>query len=376
MRILIAPDSFKESLPAKEAARAIQSGFQKVFPTAIYDLLPVGDGGEGTVDAIVESLGLQYQMTEVSDAFGKKKVVRYAKNQDTAFFEVAEIAGLESIPLDKRHPLELSTRGTGELINYLINEGFKKIVIGVGGTSTNDGGIGMAAGLGYEFFDKNNEPIVPIGKNLDKVASFNKEKVSENLAKVEIIVITDVTNHLCGEEGASAVFGPQKGLKKEEVIQADKALGSFYGLISPEVLQLPGGGAGGGMSAGLSVFAHGKIVSGIKYVLDLLNFDEYAREADLVIIGEGKMDGQSLKGKAPIGIAERVPNETPVIALCGILGDQSEKLHEYGIDAIFPIIPRLDSLEELYNQAKPNLTRTSQNIAMLLKATTFRGEDL
>ncbi len=375
MRILIAPDSFKESLSAKEAAQAIQSGFQKVFPTAEYDLLPVGDGGEGTIDAIAESLGLKYQVTEVSDAFGEKKVVRYAKKKDTAFFEIAEISGLESVPLEKRRPLELSTRGSGELIKFLIKEGFKKIVIGVGGTSTNDGGIGMAAGLGYEFFDENNELINPIGKNLGKVASFSKEKVQDNFAQVEIIVITDVTNHLCGKEGASVVFGSQKGLKEDEVIQINKALKNFYELISPETLQLSGGGAGGGISAGLSVFAHGKIVSGIKYVLDLLNFNEYAEKADLVIVGEGKMDGQSLKGKAPIGLAEQVPKETPVIALCGILGDQSEKLYEYGIDAIFPIIPRLDPLEELYNQAKPNLQRTSQNIAALLKTTCFRGKE-
>ncbi len=228
MRILIAPDSFKESLTALEAAQAIRSGFQEVFVQAEYDLLPIGDGGEGTVSTLAASLRLKQQTAVVTNAFGKNKEIQYASDGQTAIFEMAEIVGLKDVPLNQRQPLRLSTRGVGELIRQLLQQGVRHIIIGVGGSSTNDGGIGMAEGLGYAFYDQDNQKVEALGENLGKIATVDKTNVPIELTKAKITVITDVTNLLCGKEGASFVFGPQKGLKENELAVADQAMHDFY----------------------------------------------------------------------------------------------------------------------------------------------------
>ncbi|OQO69756.1 glycerate kinase [Enterococcus villorum] len=373
MRILIVPDSFKESLTAFEAAQSIQAGFKNVFPNAEYELLPVGDGGEGTVSALVDSLGLSYQTTRVSDAFGNPKMVNYATNGQTAIFEMAEIVGLKDIPFEQRNPLKLSTKGVGELMYHLLKKGIRQIFIGVGGSSTNDGGIGMAVGLGYKFFDQNGQMVEALGENLKKITAMDKSEVLEELTNAEITVITDVTNPLCGKEGASFVFGPQKGLKANELAEVDQSLYKFYTKFAPQVMNEAGSGAGGGMGAGLLAFASGKTVSGIDYVLDLLSFDQRAQQADLVIVGEGRMDGQSIKGKAPVGIARRVPSGVPVVAICGSVGKNMDQLADYGISAVFPIIPGISTLDEALKQASDNLQRTAKMIAALLHAVHFQG---
>lgn len=366
MRILIAPDSFKESLSALEAAQIIKRGFGTSFPKADYDLLPVGDGGEGTVAALSANMGLAYADTTVTGPFGEKKKINYTTDGKTALIEMAAIVGLADIPIEKRAPLRLSTKGLGELILALAEEGIQRLFIGVGGSGTNDGGIGMAEGLGYTFFDKSGNRLEAIGENLGKVTSFQQSPYLEQLKQLEITVITDVTNPLCGANGAAYVFGPQKGLAESDLAAADEGLRHFYSLIAPEMIDESGSGAGGGMGAGLATFAHGSIVSGIDYVLDLLSFDERVRTADLVIVGEGRMDGQSMKGKAPVGIARRVPADIPVVAICGSTGAGSEQAFNHGIDAVFSTVNEPADIQTVLAQAEINLERTAENVAALI----------
>ncbi|WP_086349457.1 glycerate kinase [Candidatus Enterococcus clewellii] len=367
MRILIAPDSFKESLSAMEAARIIQRGFKKSFPAAEYDLLPVGDGGEGTVAALSANMGLSSASKTVTGPFGEEIAVSYTTDGQIALVEMAALVGLQDIPKEKRAPLSLSTRGLGELILLLAEDGIKQLFIGVGGSATNDGGIGMAEGLGYRFLDEAGNQLEAIGENLGNVTSVQRPPYSEQLEQLTITVITDVTNPLCGNNGATHVFGPQKGLAKSDLVKTDQAMHHFYSLVAPELIAEPGSGAGGGMGAGLACFVQGKIVSGIDYVLDLLHFDAHVASADLVIVGEGRMDGQSMEGKAPIGVARRVPMGIPIVAICGSLGAGSERASAYGIGAVFSTVNEPADLQTVLAEAEINLERTAANIAALLK---------
>ena len=367
MHILIAPDSFKESLPAADVAEAIKTGFSQAQPDATFDLLPLGDGGEGTMAALTVALGLTAFSQTVTGPFGKPVQMSYARKGDLALFEMADLVGLAAIPLEKRKPLLLETRGLGELILSLAQDGVRRILIGVGGSATVDGGIGMAAGLGYEFFDQNHHRLRPIGSSLERVASISSEKVPEILKSLEIQVLTDVTNPLCGPDGAVYVFGRQKGLPDLLFPAADQAMKDFYQLANPAVFALTGAGAGGGMGAGLATFAGGRLVSGIDSCLDLLEFDLRVQKADLVIVGEGRLDKQSLAGKAPVGVARRTPEGIPVIAVCGSLAADLPAFPRANIQAAFPILQTVGSLEAALAQTRDNLIRTAQNIGNLLQ---------
>lgn len=366
MHILIAPDSFKESLSALEVATALQQGFSQVLPDASFDLMPVGDGGEGTVAALAYGLDLKEETTTVTGALGQPVEATYARASDLAVFEMATVCGLAQVPRNRRNPLYLTTRGVGELMLFLANTGVRRLMIGVGGSATNDGGIGMAAGLGYRFYDDVGTLLEPIGDNLGRITCFDNAQVPQSLFEMEITVITDVTNPLCGPTGATHVFAEQKGLPKSQFDRVDQNMKQFYELTNPAIFDLAGAGAGGGMAAGLVTFAAGKIVSGIDTVLDLLNFDQRVQTADLVLVGEGRMDAQSLSGKAPVGIARRVPRGIPVIAICGILKDDLPAFPTANIQAAFPIISNVDSLENTLAQASDNLSRTAQNIGNLI----------
>lgn len=366
MRILLAPDSFKESLSAQEVAEALASGFEKSQLDCQLEALPIGDGGEGTVAALVASLGMCYQHLEVSGPFGQPCQLAYAVKDDLALVEMAELVGLAKIPLDQRDPLSVSTFGLGQLLAHLAATGFKRVMIGVGGSASNDGGLGMAAGLGYEFFDEANQKLEPLGCNLGKVARFSDSQVPEQVKKLELTIITDVTNPLCGPQGATYVFAAQKGLAEADFAQVDRAMESFYQLVNPTVFELAGAGAGGGMGAGLVTFAGGQLVSGIDAILDLLDFDQKVKEANLVLVGEGRMDRQSLAGKAPIGVARRTPAGIPVIAVCGSLREDLPDFPVENIVAAFPIISKVDSLENTLASAYQNLERTACNIGNLL----------
>ncbi|MFI3123926.1 glycerate kinase [Streptococcus suis] len=367
MHVLIAPDSFKESLAAPDVAWVIKNGFSKVFPEASYDLMPLGDGGEGTLDSLVHSLGLNRQSTQVTGPFGENIQVQYAVKGSLAMFEMAELVGLASIPIESRAPLQIQTRGLGELIVHLVEAGMERIMIGVGGSASHDGGMGMAAGLGFQFFDKNGQELEPIGANLGKVVSYSKPDTGFDSAAIQIDLITDVTNPLCGQNGATYVFAAQKGLAPERFAQVDQEMHDFYQLVNPDLIEKEGAGAGGGMAAGLCTFAGATIHSGIDFVLDQLDFEKRASQANLVIVGEGRLDRQSLSGKTPIGVARRVKQGVPVVAICGSLADDLPDFPFENICAAFPIISKLASLEESLALAEVNLERTAEQIARILK---------
>ncbi|MFD0844888.1 glycerate kinase [Streptococcus saliviloxodontae] len=365
MHILIAPDSFKESLSAQEVALALKEGFQAKLPGATFDLAPIGDGGEGTLEALAHNLDLTDAEVVLPHAFSENGRARYASKGQQAVFEMAEVCGLEKVPLNKRNPLTLSTQGIGEMMTILYDKGIRDLIIGVGGSSTNDGGIGMAKALGYRFFDQSGHELEAIGENLGKVATFSSQDV-KSLSGLKVTVVTDVTNPLCGPKGATVTFGRQKGLAEADFDRVDRAMSHFYSQVNPSALHLSGAGAGGGMAAGLVTFASGQIVSGIDFVLDTIQFDDRVKKADLVIVGEGRLDAQSLSGKAPVGVARRTPEQVPVIAICGSLSEDLPSFPTAGISAAFPIISKVQPLEETLADAAVNLRRTAENIANLL----------
>ena len=366
MKIVIAPDSFKESLSANQVAKAIKRGLKKALPESKCLLLPVGDGGEGTVDAIKNSLGLVEKTALVTGPFGDEVQMTYVQKGELALFEVAYLVGLAKIPIEKRNPLKIQTKGIGQLILYLIEQGMKEIYIGVGGTSSNEGGIGIASGLGYQLYDKNGDELLAIGQSLFEITDISKEKVISIPSDVHIKILADVTNPLCGPHGATFTFGKQKGLDPSKFQEVDAAIKDFYSKIGPEILKLDGAGAGGGIAAGLCVFADAEIVSGIQTCLDLISFDEQVAEADLVIVGEGRLDSQSLSGKAPIGVAKRTPNGVPVIAICGSLAEDLPSLPFENVIAAFSILEKSEPLEDSLKNAAIYLEDTATNIGQVL----------
>ena len=366
MKIVIAPDSFKESLSAQKVAEAIKRGFQQSLADIDCLLCPVGDGGEGTVDAIRHSIDLEEKWIQVTGPFGQKEAMRYFQKGQLALFEVADLVGLGKIPLEKRNPLKIQTCGIGELLLHLIAKGIKDIYIGVGGTASNDGGLGIAAGLGYQFYDKDGDVLPACGQSLLKLASVSTETRYEIPEDVQIRILADVVSPLCGPQGATYTFGKQKGLNPTMFETVDQAIKDFYEKVSPETLEIKGAGAGGGIAGGLCAFAHASIVSGIDTCLDLIDFDKKVVDADLVIVGEGRLDRQSLAGKAPIGVAKRTPVGVPVIAICGSLAEDLPSLPFENIQAAFSILEKSEPLEDSLKNASLYLENTAANIGRLL----------
>ena len=366
MKIVIAPDSFKESLSAQQVAEAIKRGFQQSIADVEYLLCPVGDGGEGTVDAIRHSLDLEEKWIQVTGPYGQKKEMRYFQKEKLALFEVADLVGLGKIPLEKRNPLQIQTCGIGELICHLIAQGIKDIYIGVGGTASNDGGIGIAAGLGYRFYDRDGNVLPACGQSLLNLASISTENCYEIPEDVCIHILVDVASPLCGHQGATYIFGKQKSLHPTMFAVVDQAIQDFYEKVSPATLEIKGAGAGGGIAGGLCAFAQANIVSGIDTCLNLINFDKKVSNADLVIVGEGRLDCQSFAGKAPIGVAKRTPVGVPVIAICGSLAEDLPSLPFENIQAAFSILEKSEPLEESLKNASLYLEHTAANVGHLL----------
>ena len=366
MKIVIAPDSFKESLTAQQVAEAIKRGFQQSIVDVECLLCPIGDGGEGTVDAIRHSIDFEEKWIQVTGPFGQKEEMRYFQKGQLALFEVADLVGLEKIPLEKRDPLKIQTCGIGELIRHLISQEIKGIYIGVGGTASNDGGIGIAAGLGYQFYDKDGNVLPAYGQSLLNLASVSTENRYEIPEDVQIRILADVVSPLCGPQGATYIFGKQKGLDPTMFAVVDQAIQDFYEKVSPATLEIKGAGAGGGIAGGLCAFAQANIVSGIDSCLNLINFDKKVSHADLVVVGEGRLDSQSLSGKAPIGVAKRTPVGVPVIAICGSIAEDLPSLPFENIQAAFSILEKSEPLEESLKNASLYLERTAANIGHLL----------
>ncbi|WP_057912370.1 glycerate kinase [Peribacillus muralis] len=373
MKVVIAPDSFKESLPADEVARAIQAGFLSIFPKAEYHLLPIADGGEGTVKALVSAHKGRIKSISVTGPLGIPVEAKIAFSIDgkTAFIEMAEACGLHLVPKDSRNPLHTTSFGVGELMLHAIDQGAKELIIGVGGSSTNDGGVGMASALGYQFSDEQGNPVKGTGKDLFRIASLSDMNRDRRLDTVRITVAADVDNPLTGNNGATYIYGPQKGLPMDLLNEMDQAMSRFFKLagdyMETDVSSLPGSGAGGGMGAGLLLFTGAQLRKGIDLVLEHLKVKEICQDADIVIVGEGKIDSQTIFGKAPAGVAKCAPRKAKVIAICGSVGEGSEALYDHGFDAIFPTIPAMLPIENILSGAFVNIERTSRNVAALLR---------
>lgn len=374
MKIVIAPDSFKESLSAFEVACAIEQGFRVVFPDASYVKLPVADGGEGTVDALVAATQGRVVTVTVTGPLGEPVAAFYGISGDgqCAFIEMAAASGLESVPLARRNPLKTTSWGTGELIRHALDAGVRKIIIGLGGSATNDGGTGMLQALGAKLLTAEHQPIGYGGEGVAQLAHIDISGLDKRLAACSIEVACDVTNPLTGDEGASAVFGPQKGASHEMVTVLDNALRHYARLIQRDlnidVLALEGGGAAGGMGAALFAFCGATLRPGIEIVTDALHLSDVLANADLVITGEGRIDSQTIHGKVPIGVARVAKRyHLPVIGIAGSLTNDVGVVHQHGLDAVFSVLYRICTLDEALHEARENLQMTAQNIAAVLK---------
>jgi len=374
MKIVIAPDSYKESLSALEVATAIESGFREIFPTAEYVKLPVADGGEGTVEAMVAATCGRIVNVAVKGPLGEAVEGFYGLSGDEqcAFIEMAAASGLELVPAAQRDPLVTTSWGTGELIRHALDSGVKHIIIGIGGSATNDGGAGMVQALGAKLLDKQGQQIGPGGAALEALASIDVRELDKRLADCRIEVACDVTNPLTGKEGASAIFGPQKGATPKMIARLDQALGHYAKLIARdldvEVLNLAGGGAAGGMGAGLFAFCGAELRRGIEIVTEALSLDAHVADADLVITGEGRIDSQTINGKVPVGVASVAKRyNVPVIGIAGSLTTDVGVVHDHGIDAVFSVIYKICSLDDALANAGENVRMAARNIAAVLK---------
>ena len=373
MKIVIAPDSFKESLTALEVANAIETGFKRIFPNAEYVKLPMADGGEGTVQSLVDATQGRLIEAEVTAPLGKQVKSFFGLSGDgkTAIIEMAAASGLHLVPMDKRDPCQTTSFGTGELIKQALDLGVQHIILGIGGSATNDGGAGMLQALGLRLLDKNGQSIGFGGAALSNLAEIQLADLDPRLQHVQIEVACDVNNPLCGERGASAIFGPQKGATPEMVKELDAALAHFAEIAErdcgKQIKEQPGAGAAGGMGGGLLLLPNVQLKAGVQIVLDNLKLAEQVKEADLVITGEGRMDAQSILGKTPIGVARMAKQfNKPVIAIVGCLREDYDVVYEHGIDAVFPIIRSLGDLPTILKQGEQNLISTAQNVARLL----------
>jgi glycerate 2-kinase len=379
MKIVIAPDSFKESMTAAEVCAAVEAGFRKVFGDAEYVHVPVGDGGEGTVQSVVDATNGRIVEVQATGPLGDKVDAFYGITGDgkTAVIEMAAASGLHLVPREQRNPLVTTTRGTGELILDALDKKVERIVLGLGGSATNDGGAGMASALGVKFLDVNGEELRTGGEALSELLTIDVSDMDPRLKSVTVDVACDVTNPLTGPLGASAVFGPQKGATPEMVGVLDESLKRYAAAVERnlglQVNDLPGAGAAGGLGAGVVAFLDGKLQSGIDLVLDVISFGDAVRDADLVITGEGRIDSQTVHGKAPVGVAKRakaVAPSVPVVAIAGSIGPDYEAVFEHGIDAVFSVVNGVISLEEALANGSVNVEKTAENIARLLQLNT------
>ena len=376
MKIVIAIDSLKGSLSSMEAGHAIDQGIRNVLPETKVLVKPLADGGEGTTEALVEGLGgdmVQVQVhgpleTPVNAAYG---VIR---ESNTAIMEMAAAAGIILVGKDKR-PLDATTYGVGEMIRDAITRGCREFIIGIGGSATNDGGIGMLTALGYEFLDAEGKPAGIGAGALYKVAKICDDKVMPELKDCHFRIACDVTNPLCGENGSTYIYGPQKGVTVELRDELDHAMGAYAQVVKAyngtDYAKTPGAGAAGGLGFAFLSFLSGELLPGIELVLNAVEMDKAMEGADLVFTGEGRLDYQTAMGKAPVGIAKMAKKHgAKVIALAGAVIEGAQECNEQGIDAYFPILRQVVTLDEAMDPAtaRKNMVETTEQIMRLVAA--------
>ncbi len=375
MKFVIAPDSFKESMTAKAAAVAIQAGLQKIYPDADYELVPMADGGEGTVQSLVDATEGEIITADVQNPLDETVSAFYGVlgDQQTAVIGMSAASGIQFVTTETKNPLITTTYGTGQLIKDALDRGMRRFIIGLGGSATNDGGAGMAEALGVRFLDENGQQIARGGAALATLHEIDMSNLDPRVAESEFLLASDVTNPLVGETGASAVFGPQKGATPAMVAELDAALTNYAAVIKAQLgvdlANTPGAGAAGGLGAGMLAFTQAKMQSGISLVVEATELVAKAANADVAFVGEGAIDFQTQYGKTPMGAAQAVKQASPnakVIGLAGYVGDGIDALYDLGIDAVFSIVPGAVDLPTAMKTGEANLTRTAENIARLL----------
>lgn len=372
MKIVIAPDSYKESLTAMEVATAIENGFKQVLPDAQYIKLPMADGGEGTVQSLVDATGGSIFMTPVTAPLGEQVEGFYGLMGDgkTAIIEMAAASGLHLVAPELRNPMKTTTYGTGELIKAVLDQGVEHIIIGIGGSATNDGGLGMAQALGIKMLDAQGNDLGFGGGELAKLASIDISAIDPRLANTKLEIACDVDNPLCGPKGASHIFGPQKGATPTMVAELDANLAHYAEVMKTElgsdVKEMAGAGAAGGLGAALVGLLGATLRPGIEIVMDAVNLSDVLQDADLVITGEGRIDSQTIHGKTPIGVARTAKRfAVPVIGIAGCLSSDCDVVHQHGIDAVFSVVPRSVDLPTALAEAAQNVEQTARNVAAI-----------
>ena len=377
MKAVIAMDSFKGSLTSIEAGKAAAKGIYKVYPDAEILVKPLADGGEGTVDALVNGMDGTFETVRVTGPLGQPVDAVYGilKENRTAVMEMAQEAGITLVKQEKRNPLHTTTYGVGEMIRDAIQKGCRRFLMGIGGSATNDGGIGMLQALGYDFLNETGNPVAPGAAGLKELSFISDTHVIPELKECEFHIACDVTNPLCGETGCSAVFGPQKGATSEMVRDMDlwmKQYASLARKLSPKAdASIPGTGAAGGLGFAFLGFTNAVLESGIHIILKAAHMEEAIKDADFVITGEGRLDSQTAMGKAPAGVASLAKKyHKPVLAFSGSAAKDAVLCNKNGIDAFFPIIRGVCSLEEAMNpeNARQNMTDTAEQVFLLIKA--------
>ena len=375
MKITVAIDSFKGSLSSAEAGMAVKAAAERVFEAPEVFVRPLADGGEGTVTALYSGLGGELVSVNVTGPLGKMVMARYCILPDkTAVMEMAEAAGITLVSAEERNPLNTTTFGVGEMIKDAVLRGCRRFIMGIGGSATNDGGTGMLAALGFRFLDENGNDIEKFGRGLKNLSFISTENVMEELAECSFKIACDVKNPLCGEKGASAVYGPQKGATREIVADMDAWLQSYAKIakaVSPKADEnYPGTGAAGGLGFAFHTFLNAELEAGVDIILGETKLEDYIKNSDLVITGEGRLDSQTVMGKAPIGVAKLAKKHGKrVIAFSGCATPDAEVINEHGIDAFFPILRSVVTLEEALQKenAAKNLEATAVQVFRLIK---------
>lgn len=377
MKAVVAIDSLKGSLSSMEAGNAIAEGIYRADAEAKVEVRPLADGGEGTVDALVQGMNGSLRKVRVTGPLGDKVDAAYGIIEEAkmAVIEMSAAAGITLVPDEKKNPLFTTTYGVGEMIRDAIEKGCRKFVVGIGGSATNDGGIGMLQALGYDFLNSKGNAVPYGAKGLEDLAEIRKEHVLPELAQCEFKVACDVTNPLCGPLGASAVYGPQKGATPEMVREMDQWLADYAKLADNcserADAEHPGTGAAGGLGFAFLTFTNAVLESGIKIVLEETKLEQYIQDADIVITGEGRLDGQTAMGKAPVGVAKLAGKyKIPVLAFAGSVTKDARKCNEEGIHAFFPILRGITTLEDAMDaeNARRNLMETVEQVFRLIVA--------
>jgi glycerate kinase len=374
MKIVVAPDSFKGSLTAIEVSVAIEQGIREVFPEAEVIKIPMADGGEGTVQCLVNATGGKILEEKVIGPLGDEVLAFYGilGDRKTAIVEMAAASGLTLVPENKRNPLITTTYGTGQLIKAVLNQGCRKMIIGIGGSATNDGGAGMVQALGVKLLDQEGKEVGFGGGELKKIVKIDISCMDNRLSDTKVLVASDVNNPLCGPQGASRIYGPQKGATPEIIEELDKSLSYFAELIkrdlNKEVKDIPGAGAAGGLGAGLMAFLNAELRSGIEIIIEIVKIEQIIRESDLLITGEGRIDAQSVFGKVPFGLGKMAKKyNVPVIAIVGEIGEGFSQIYEYGINSIMSIISKAISIDEAMQMSKSLLKDATERMMRIIK---------